>query len=109
VIISENVGFRIWLIFSSIDVVGFQSYGCGIVCVQLIAFGEQSHSLHHFILSVGPTFTQMLFVLLLCIQTYLEAGADFIETNTFNSTSVAQADYGLEHMVCMVLFITFII
>lgn len=29
---------------------------------------------------------------------YLEAGADIIETNTFSSTSVAQADYGLEHL-----------
>uniref|UniRef100_A0AAQ4QDC0 Methionine synthase n=1 Tax=Gasterosteus aculeatus aculeatus TaxID=481459 RepID=A0AAQ4QDC0_GASAC len=29
---------------------------------------------------------------------YLLAGADVIETNTFSSTSVAQADYGLEHM-----------
>jgi 5-methyltetrahydrofolate--homocysteine methyltransferase len=27
---------------------------------------------------------------------YLEAGADLIETNTFNSTSISQADYGLE-------------
>src|SRR5215472_13492725 len=27
---------------------------------------------------------------------YLEAGADLIETNTFNSTSIVQADYGLE-------------
>ena len=30
---------------------------------------------------------------------YLEAGADIIETNTFNGTSIAQADYGLEHIV----------
>ncbi|XP_071833315.1 methionine synthase-like [Apostichopus japonicus] len=30
---------------------------------------------------------------------YLLAGADFIETNTFSSTSIAQADYGLEHIV----------
>jgi 5-methyltetrahydrofolate--homocysteine methyltransferase len=30
---------------------------------------------------------------------YLEAGADIIETNTFSSTSIAQADYGLEHLV----------
>lgn len=30
---------------------------------------------------------------------YLEAGADLIETNTFNSTSIAQADYHLEHLV----------
>jgi len=27
---------------------------------------------------------------------YLQAGADIIETNTFNSTSVALADYGME-------------
>src|SRR5207253_2131608 len=30
---------------------------------------------------------------------YREAGSDIIETNTFNSTSVAQADYGLEPLV----------
>jgi 5-methyltetrahydrofolate--homocysteine methyltransferase len=30
---------------------------------------------------------------------YLRAGADFIETNTFSGTSVAQADYGLESIV----------
>ena len=30
---------------------------------------------------------------------YLEAGADIIETNTFNSNAVSQADYGLERYV----------
>ncbi|WP_417548662.1 homocysteine S-methyltransferase family protein, partial [Marinobacter segnicrescens] len=30
---------------------------------------------------------------------YLEAGADIIETNTFNSTRLSQADYGLEALV----------
>ncbi|MCI3951620.1 MAG: methionine synthase [Burkholderiales bacterium] len=30
---------------------------------------------------------------------YLGAGADVIETNTFNSTAIAQADYHLEHLV----------
>ncbi|RKY22556.1 MAG: methionine synthase [Planctomycetota bacterium] len=30
---------------------------------------------------------------------YLAAGADIIETNTFSGTSIAQADYGLEHLV----------
>ena len=30
---------------------------------------------------------------------FLDAGADIIETNTFNSTSIAQADYGLESQV----------
>jgi 5-methyltetrahydrofolate--homocysteine methyltransferase len=29
---------------------------------------------------------------------YLKAGADFIETNTFNGTSIAQTDYGLEDL-----------
>jgi len=29
---------------------------------------------------------------------YLEAGADIIETNTFSSTTIAQADYGLESL-----------
>lgn len=28
---------------------------------------------------------------------YLEAGADIIETNTFNGTRISQSDYGLEH------------
>ena len=30
---------------------------------------------------------------------YLEAGSDIIETNTFNGTSIAMADYGMEHLV----------
>lgn len=30
---------------------------------------------------------------------YFEAGADIAETNTFSSTTIAQADYGLEHLV----------
>ncbi|TVR00652.1 MAG: methionine synthase [Deltaproteobacteria bacterium] len=30
---------------------------------------------------------------------FLEAGADIVETNTFNSTSVSQADYGMEAFV----------
>jgi 5-methyltetrahydrofolate--homocysteine methyltransferase len=31
-------------------------------------------------------------------RAYLEAGADIIETNTFSSTAIAQADYGLESL-----------
>jgi 5-methyltetrahydrofolate--homocysteine methyltransferase len=31
-------------------------------------------------------------------EQYLEAGADIVETNTFSSTAIAQADYGLEHL-----------
>jgi 5-methyltetrahydrofolate--homocysteine methyltransferase len=30
---------------------------------------------------------------------YLRSGADLVETNTFNSTSISQADYGLQHLV----------
>ena len=30
---------------------------------------------------------------------YLDAGADIIETNTFNSTAVSMADYGMEELV----------
>ena len=32
-------------------------------------------------------------------EAYLEAGADLVETNTFNSTSVSLADYRLQHLV----------
>ncbi len=32
-------------------------------------------------------------------QAYLDAGADLLETNTFNSTSISLADYGLQHLV----------
>ena len=30
---------------------------------------------------------------------YLAAGSDIIETNSFNSTAISQADYGLESLV----------
>jgi 5-methyltetrahydrofolate--homocysteine methyltransferase len=33
-------------------------------------------------------------------RSYLDAGADVISTNTFNSTSVSQADYGMQELVC---------
>ncbi len=32
-------------------------------------------------------------------QQYLDAGADIIETNTFNGTSISMADYHMEHLV----------
>jgi 5-methyltetrahydrofolate--homocysteine methyltransferase len=32
-------------------------------------------------------------------KAYFEAGADIVETNTFNSTSISQSDYGTEHLV----------
>ncbi|XP_059179228.1 methionine synthase-like [Physella acuta] len=38
-------------------------------------------------------------VILKIHKEYLNAGADFIETNTFSGTSIAQSDYGLEKLV----------
>jgi len=35
---------------------------------------------------------------------YLEAGADIIETNTFNATSIAMADYGMESLSAEINF-----
>lgn len=35
---------------------------------------------------------------------YLEAGADIIETNTFSGTSIAQEDYGLQHLAYQINF-----
>ncbi|WOS42556.1 homocysteine S-methyltransferase family protein [Xanthomonas rydalmerensis] len=32
-------------------------------------------------------------------RAYLDAGADLLETNTFNATAISQADYHLEHLV----------
>ncbi|MDO7648844.1 MAG: homocysteine S-methyltransferase family protein, partial [Schleiferiaceae bacterium] len=32
-------------------------------------------------------------------RVYLEAGADIIETNTFSSTSISMADYGMQELV----------
>ena len=37
-------------------------------------------------------------------EKYLEAGADIIETNTFSSTSVGMADYGMEYLVADINF-----
>jgi 5-methyltetrahydrofolate--homocysteine methyltransferase len=35
---------------------------------------------------------------------YFEAGADIVETNTFNSTQISQADYGMEELVAELNF-----
>ncbi|MTI45470.1 methionine synthase (B12-dependent) [Roseibium hamelinense] len=36
---------------------------------------------------------------------YLEAGADIVETNTFSSTTIAQADYGMEELAYELNFV----
>ncbi|MGB5529112.1 MAG: homocysteine S-methyltransferase family protein, partial [Ignavibacteriaceae bacterium] len=37
-------------------------------------------------------------------RAYFEAGADIIETNTFNGTSISQADYHTEHLAYEINF-----
>ena len=37
---------------------------------------------------------------------YFEAGADIVETNTFSSTRIAQADYGMEELVADLNFVS---
>ena len=37
-------------------------------------------------------------------RAYLDAGADIIATNTFNSTRISQADYGMEELVAELNF-----
>ena len=34
-------------------------------------------------------------------KSYLEAGADIVETNTFNSNAISQMDYGTQDFVCL--------
>ena len=38
---------------------------------------------------------------------YFEAGADIVETNTFNANGISQLDYGLEKSVYELIFISF--
>ena len=48
--------------------------------------------------------TQPLLILAIH-EKYLEAGADIIETNTFCATTIAQADYNLEHIAYELNFV----
>ena len=47
--------------------------------------------------SHGPVYARPALILDLHRE-YVAAGADVIETNTFGATSIAQEDYGLEHL-----------
>ena len=37
-------------------------------------------------------------------KAYLEVGADIVETNTFNATSISMADYGMEELTYEINF-----
>ena len=58
-------------------------------------FADHSHALHgnNDLLSITRPD-----IILEIHQQYLEAGADIIETNTFNSNAISQADYGLSSL-----------
>lgn len=56
---------------------------------------------HHRPLSINPDILNLARpeVVASVHDAYLEAGADIIETNTFNSNSISQREYATEHMV----------
>ena len=54
----------------------------------------------HTVCRSAPICSQAYYIALCAtLQEYYEAGADICETNTFSGTSIAQADYHLEHIV----------
>ncbi len=56
------------------------------------------------ILTSVINFCLLIFV---SLKEYLLAGADFVETNTFNGTRISQSDYGTEHLVSSYLFVLY--
>ena len=73
----------------------FTAHGAGCSCHPPL-FGEKRHPQQGnndlLILTQPKAIEEIHFA-------YAMAGADIVETNTFSSTSIAQADYGLEHLV----------
>ena len=60
----------------------------------------REHAQIHKIRESFPLYSSMLSLLYInSLQDYLEAGADFVETNTFNGTAVSQSDYGTQELV----------
>ncbi len=73
-----------------------QSLGLSEADFRGTRFADHSHDLkgNHDILNLtAPRFVEEIH------QNYFNAGADIIATNTFNATSVSQADYGTEEFV----------
>lgn len=76
------------------------------VLIQRLGLTEQEYRGHRFLAHPKPLAGD---VDILCItaehhvrhihRTYLEAGADIIETNTFNSNALSQAEYGMSARV----------
>ncbi|MBL0193934.1 MAG: methionine synthase [Myxococcales bacterium] len=73
-----------------------QRYGLGEADFRGARFRDHAHDLkgnNDLLVLTRPDVIQEIH------ESYLAAGADIIETNTFSSTSIAQADYALEHAV----------
>ncbi len=68
---------------------------------ELFAHGsEGAHACGHDLKGDNDLLTLTRPSLIAAIHTaYLVAGADLIETNTFNATAISQSDYRLEHLV----------
>src|SRR5438876_11806567 len=73
-----------------------QSYKLGEADYRGPAFAEHAHDLkgdNDLLVLTQPEVVRAIH------NAYLEAGADIISSNTFNATSIAQADYQLERRV----------
>ncbi len=73
----------------------FTAHGAGCACHPQL-FGEKPHPQqgnNDLLILTQPQAIEDIH------YRYAMAGADIIETNTFSSTAIAQADYGLEHAV----------
>ncbi|MDT8854237.1 methionine synthase [Paracoccaceae bacterium Fryx2] len=73
----------------------FTAHGAGCVCHPPL-FGDKPHPQqgnNDLLILTQPQAIEDIH------YAYARAGADIVETNTFSSTAIAQADYGLEHLV----------
>jgi 5-methyltetrahydrofolate--homocysteine methyltransferase len=73
-----------------------QSYKLGEAEYRGVPFADHTHDLkgdNDLLVLTRPDVVRAIH------HAYLDAGADIISSNTFNATSIAQADYGLENRV----------
>lgn len=78
-------------------------------CIQSFKLGEEEYSGHHHCSSSQKGNNDILNitnpdVIREIHEQYLEAGADIIETNTFNGTRISQSDYNMEDKIYEINF-----
>ncbi|AXC50100.1 methionine synthase [Paracoccus suum] len=84
--------------FSEDDFTGVRSHGSGCAChhAQSLHHGDADHlqqGNNDLLILTQPEAIEEIH------YRYAKAGADIVETNTFSSTTIAQADYGMEGSV----------